>query len=565
MTARAAADWYAATHRTWGDILAEVAARQPEREAVIFGEERITYGDLARRVDRVAAGLLRLGVKRGDHVALWMTNRPEWIYVQFAVYRIGAVLLPVYTRFKADEVAYALAQSDSSTLIFEDNFLGKIDALGMLRGICPEVEKSPPGELSAKGFPRLRRVIDLSGSHPGMYSFEELLAAGAGGEKEVVAAARAVDPMDVMNIIYTSGTTGFPKGGLSRHRNNLASIYHITERMDLRPEHRCLLNLPLFSNFGCMFVAALAFLRGATVVLQKVLDPEEAFRAIERERITHLFGSPAFFISYLDHPARSRYDLSSLVGGMVGGSPLPPSTMEAIVGELGAREMLNVYGLSECGGVATTTRREDPMERRANTVGVALPNALVKITDPHTGAELGPGQEGEICLGDARPGSCVGAGYYNMPEKTREAIDPEGWFHTGDLGVLDEAGYLRVTGRVKDMFLVGGFNVYPVEVENVLHTHPAVSQAQVVGVPDRRLGEVGMAFVELREGASVSEQELIEFAAARLANFKVPRYVRFVRGFPLTGSGKVKKFMLREQAIRELGLGEQGAAAENKR
>jgi fatty-acyl-CoA synthase len=536
-------------------VLDETAARFPEREAVVFGAERISYRELRERVDRFAAGLLRLGVRKGDRVALWMTNCPEWIVAQFGVYKIGAILLPVYTRFKKDETEYALAQSESGTLVLQDEFLGKIDALGMLRAICPELDDVPPGALEAAALPHLRHVVCLGRrTHRGLVPFEAVAEGNEAWRARLAEVQGAVDPFDPMNIIYTSGTTGFPKGGLSLHRNNLASIYNTTARMGLAEHHRSLLNLPLFSNFGCMFVGALSFLRGATVVLQETFDPLESFTAIAEERITHLYGSPAYYISYLDDAGRGRFDLRSLVGGIVGGSPLPEAVMGGIVDVLRCPEMLHVFGLSECGGIATTTRRDDPPELRRSTVGVPLPNARVTVVEPRTGVPVAPGEQGEICLGDVAPGSCLGKGYYNMPEKTREAIDAEGWFHTGDLGVLDPNGYLRITGRVKDMFLVGGFNVYPAEIENVLHTHPTVKQAQVIGVPDHRLGEVCMAFVELRDGAACSAEEIVDFAAARIANFKVPRYVKFVREFPMTGSGKVRKFLLREQAIAELGL-----------
>ncbi|MFQ5666825.1 MAG: AMP-binding protein [Candidatus Binatia bacterium] len=547
--------WYGATDKSWGTVLDESAARWPDREALVFGRQRLTYRELRARVDRFAAGLLRLGIGKGDRVALWMTNCPEWIVAQFAVYKLGAILVPVYTRFKEEETKYALAQSQSGALILNDQFLGKIDALGMLRAICPELHDAPAGELRSAALPHLRTVICKS-SHPhaNLVSFESVAAGDTSWLAKLPQVQANVSPFDVMNMVYTSGTTGFPKGGLSLHRNNLASIYNTTARMHLQEQHRCLLNLPLFSNFGCMFVGALSFLRGATVVLQEVFDPRAAFEAIAEERITHLFGSPAYFISYLDDERRRQFDLSSLVGGIVGGSPLPSATMDEIIGTLRCREILNVFGLSECGGIASTTRIDDPPELKRQTVGVPLPNVRLKVVAPGSGAEVTAGEQGEICLADVLPGSCVGKGYYNLPDKTREAIDAEGWFHTGDLGVLEANGYLRITGRVKDMFLVGGFNVYPVEIENMLHGHPKVKQAQIVGVPDHRLGEVGMAFIELREGVQCTEQEVIEFAARRIANFKVPRYVAFVREFPMTGSGKVRKFVLREQGIAALGL-----------
>ncbi len=551
-------EWYTATDKTWGSVLDESAGRWPDREAVVFGPQRISYRQLRERVDRFASGLLRLGVGRGDRVALWMTNCPEWIVAQFAIYKVGAILVPIYTRFKEEETQYALAQSQSGTLILNDEFLGKIDALGMLRAICPELDDARPNALRSAALPDLRRVICLSRhAQRNLISFESVAVGDSAQLKRLPAVQASVDPFDVMNMVYTSGTTGFPKGGLSMHRNNLASIYHVTARLGLTERHRCLLNLPLFSNFGCMFVGALSFLRGATVVLQETFDPLDAFTAIAEERITHLFGSPAYYIFYLDDARRTQFDLRSLVGGIVGGSPLPSATMDSILDTLRCPEILNVFGLSEAGGVAVSTRVDDPLELKRTTVGSVLPHVRLKVIDPHTGAEVAPGAQGEICMADVLPGSCVGKGYYNMPEKTREAIDPEGWFHTGDLGVRDANGYLRITGRVKDMFLAGGFNVYPVEIENMLHTHPKVKQAQVVGVPDHRLGEVGMAFIELRDGAQCTDREIIDFAAKRIANFKVPRYVKFVTDFPMTGSGKVRKFVLREQAIAELGLNQE--------
>jgi len=341
------------------------------------------------------------------------------------------------------------------------------------------------------------------------------------------------------------------------HRNNMACVYNTTARMGLNETHRSLLNLPLFSNFGCMYVAGLSFMRGAAVVMHEEFNTVESLETIQKEKITHIYGSPAMFISYVDEPKLMDFDLSSLRGGIVGGSPLPPKTMEDMVNKLGLTEALNVYGLSECGGLATTNVMDDPIEKKATTVGIPLENCQVKVIDPESGKEQPAGSQGEICLHDVLKGSSVGTGYYNMPDKTRETIDKDGWFHTGDLGIMGEDGYLRITGRVKDMFLVGGFNVYPVEIENLIIRHPKVSKVQVVGVPDHRMGEVGMAFIELKPGGDCREQEIIDYAKEHLANFKVPRFVKFVEDFPMTGSGKVKKFQLREEAIKELGLKEE--------
>ena len=552
--------WYTETNRTWGDLFNTVSERFPDNEALVFGGERLSYRELRSRIDMCARGLMKIGVKKGDHVAIWMTNSPEWIYIQFAVYKLGAALLPVYTRFKKSEVEYSFKQSDSSTLFLNDRFLGKIEAMEMFRELCPEIDGCEPGALQSERLPRLKRVVCLGEKdYPGVVPFSGIMDMGkdASLDEDLRNAEKAADPFDVMNIIYTSGTTGFPKGGLSMHRNNMACIYNTTARMGLNETHRSLLNLPLFSNFGCMYVAGLSFMRGAALVMQEEFSPVDALEAVQKERITHLYGSPAMFISYVDEPRLGEFDLSSLRGGIVGGSPLPPKTMEEMVEKLGLTECLNVYGLSECGGLATTNLSDDPIDKKANTVGVALENCKIKMVDPETGKEVPNGSQGEVCLHDVLPGSSVGKGYYNMPEKTRETIDEDGWFHTGDLGILEDDGFLRITGRVKDMFLVGGFNVYPVEIENVLIRHPKVSKVQVVGVPDHRMGEVGMAFVELKPGSESTDQEIMAYAKEQMANFKVPRFVQFVDEFPMTGSGKVKKFQLRDQAIKDLGLTEE--------
>jgi fatty-acyl-CoA synthase len=364
----------------------------------------------------------------------------------------------------------------------------------------------------------------------------------------------------VCNLIYTSGTTGFPKGGMSMHRNNLAAMGQWIERSDLRQGDRVYLGVPFATNFGCAYVSQLSVLAGATVVAHEVFDPSEALVTVQEEGITWFPGAPTMFIMMLDDPSLEDTDLGSLRAAIVGGAPCPPEIIRAMKERMGFDYVVHCYGLSECGGLSTSTLKDDPIEKIAHTVGKPFDSVELRIADTASGQSLPAGAQGEVWLRDARPGSCVGKGYYDMPEATAQAMTSEGWFRTGDLGVLDDDGYLAITGRLKEMFLVGGYNVYPAEIEAVLHTHPSVKLAQVVGVPDKegRLGEVACAYLELKQGCKAGEEEIVSFCREKLANYKAPRHVIFIDGqdFPLTASGKVRKFMLRERAMRDLGLQE---------
>jgi fatty-acyl-CoA synthase len=555
-------EWYERTNKQFGDILDETASKQPEAEFIIHKNQKITYSEFQQLVNRMARGLIEIGVGKGERVALWMTNCPEWMVSQYAIYKIGAALLPINTRFVRDEVAYSLAQSETSTLILKDSFLGeKIDALGMLLEMIPQLAQMEPGQVECRQFPHLKRIVLLGqGPEAGTFSFDEVLDKVKDCKKDDVLqrAQESVSPFDVMNMVYTSGTTGFPKGGLSPHRTNCSALYQFISRIGVGPGDRTLLTVPLFTNFGATYVSALSVMAGMTIIMQEYFHPEEAMKAIEAQKVTLFEGAPAHYIMILNSPSIDKYDLSSLRVGVVGGAPAAPETVRAAMDKMGFKQICNAYGLSECGGLSTTTLADDSVETIANTVGVAFPSCQVKIVDPHKLVDLPPGEQGEIWLHDVYPGSAVGLGYYNMPAKTKETITEEGWFRTGDLGIMDENGYLRITGRVKDMFLVGGFNVYSVEIENLLHSHLKVKMAAVLGVPDERLGEVCMAYIEPKPGEEPTEEEIIEFCKKNMANYKVPRYVKFIstQEFPLTGSAKVRKFKLRERAIKELGLTE---------
>jgi fatty-acyl-CoA synthase len=491
-----------------------------------------------------------------------MMNCVEWMVAQFGTYEIGAPLVPVNTRFTPEEVFTSLRQSRTSTLILSSHFLrGTVEVLPLLERFIPDISRTDPDCLMVPDLPDLKRVIYLGEGLPrGAYAFSHVLEQGRNWEHddELRRAALRVNPFDVANIVYTSGTTGVPKGGLSMHRNNLAALHHWVERTGLRPSDRVYLGVPFATNFGCAYVSQLSVLAGSTIIVHESFQPEAALQAVESERITWFPGAPTMYIMMLSHPGLDRFDLSSLRTAIVGGAPCSPDTIRAMQEKMGFRHVVHCYGLSECGGLSTSTLLDDPIEKVATTVGIPFPSNEVLIADPGSLEAVQPGQQGEIMLRDVFPGSCVGKGYFEMPEKTAETITEEGWFHTGDLGIFDSDGYLRITGRIKDMYLVGGFNVYPVETENILHDHPKIKMAQVFGVPDRRLGEVGCAYIELEEAEKMEEKEIINYCKEHMANYKVPRYVKFAfaADFPLTSSGKVKKFELREQAIREFGLEE---------
>ena len=557
-------DWYETTNQTWGAVLAGTADRYPDRELIVYRDQRITFQEFHERVQGFSRGLLSLGVNRGDNVALWMANCPEWMVAQFGAYGIGAALVPIHTRFSKDETAYALKRSDASTLVVQASFLGdKIDARAWLEDLMPELFESKPNGFSSSRFPTLKRVVFLgpSDSKPeGAYSFEEVCGLGENwrGDDLLRRAQLAVNPFDVVNIIFTSGTTGFPKGGLSMHRNNMAALHHWIERSDLRFDDRMYLGVPFATNFGCAYVSQLSVLAGNTIIVDDAFTPGSALRLIQDEKVSWFPGAPTMYIMMLNHPELETFDLGSLRGAIVGGAPCPPETIRSMQKRMGFEYVIHCYGLSECAGLSTCTLIDDPIEKTATTVGPRFPSCHVQVTDPSSATPLPSGEQGEIWIKDVYPGSAVGKGYYNDAEKTAEAITPDGWFRTGDLGVMDEDGYLSITGRLKDMYVVGGYNAYPAEIEGVLHTHAKIKMAQVFGVPDERLGEVGCAYVELRPGEEMDEEAIIGFCRERLSNYKAPRYVRFVQAgdFPLTSSGKVKKFELRKQAVKNFDLTE---------
>jgi fatty-acyl-CoA synthase len=529
---------------TLGQLLDRAADRVPDREAIVFQGDRVSYGALCERADAFARGLVALGVAPRDHVVLWMPNRVEWNVANLGLAKAGAVTVTCNTRYKAREVGYVLQQSDATALIMADRFpTARVDYLAILREL-------DPAALGGSRFPKLRTIVVLGKPPAGAASFAAVEAAGRGAGGPDLGRI-AVAPDDPAEMLYTSGTTGEPKGCLLSHGNMFEKTRVYTELHRWTHEDRYLVPVPYFHIFGSMGGIAANCLVGSAQVLMETFDAGEALRLIEAERVTIFSGVPTMFITVLGHPDFARRDHRSLRTGSIGAAPVPVEIMRRILDRESGLGMdaLVVYGLTEATGGTHWTRPGDPIEKRVATVGLPTPEIEDRIVDPATGRELGPGEEGEVCV----KGPTLMLGYYRQPQATAEKIR-DGWLHTGDMGVKDADGYLRITGRVTDMFIVGGFNTYPAEIENFYLQHPKVLDISIVGVPDPVLGEVVMAFAIPRPDETLTAEELIQFGREGIANFKVPRYVEIVDQFPLTGSGKVQKFKQKAYAVEKYKL-----------
>jgi fatty-acyl-CoA synthase len=547
---------------TVGGLLDHIADNFPENEALVYVERglRYTYREFNERCRQVAKGLIRMGVKKGDHLSIWAYNVPEWVTLQFATAKIGAVLVTVNTSYKSAELEYILHQSDSSTLFLVQGFKDT-DYVETLAEVVPELAVSSFGELESPKLPFLKNVVFLGeGAPAGTVNFEHIVELGKDvPDSELAEIEAGLSPHDVINMQYTSGTTGFPKGVMLTHFNVVNNGFNIGECMRFTEKDRLCIPVPFFHCFGCVLGVMACVTHGSTMVPVEIFDPLKVLQAIEKERCTAVHGVPTMFIAELEHPEFAKFDLTSLRTGIMAGSNCPIEVMRRVIRDMHAGEITIAYGQTESSPVITQTRTEDPLELKVSTVGRVLPNVELKIVDIETGAALPPGKQGELCT----RGYLVMKGYYKMPEETARAIDPEGWLHTGDLAVMDENGYCKITGRIKNMIIRGGENIYPREIEEFLYTHPGISDVQVYGVPDRKYGEQVMAAVILKKGVAMSEEEVREFCRGKIANYKIPKYVRFVEAYPMTASGKIQKFKLREMAIRELQLEEvQGTVQE---
>ncbi len=528
--------------RTLAQVLEATATEYPQRPAVVYEGHTTTYGDLSKAVDRLAAGLVKLGIGPGDKVAIWMPNLPEWITAYFAIAKAGGVVVPMNTRYKSHEVRYILGNSEAKAVLFTPGFLG-IDFAGMLGEVKDEL-------------PELNDIISVGERADGARSYEEVLELGEDKEAQAELKRRqsTIDPQECVFILYTSGTTGSPKGAMLSHHNMAENARQITEVLKTTPEDKFLLVVPFFHCFGCVMGILGAVTWGAAIFPMPVPRPEEALRLVQDEGVSILYGVPTMFVQWLEAQRAAQregrpYDLGSLRTGIMAGAPCPVEVMRGAIDELGCNACI-CYGLTEASPVITMTRFEDSVERRVETVGRPLPGVEVRIVDDQR-KPLPVGEPGEL----ACRGYNVMLGYWKNAQATEEMVDEEGWLYSGDLATIDEDGYVRIVGRKKDMIITGGFNVYPAEIEEVLFTHPGIQNVAVIGVPDEVMGEVAMAFVIPRQGHNVEPQEVAEFCARRVAGFKVPRYVHVTEEFPMTPSGKVQKFRLRETSAELIDSG----------
>jgi len=567
---------------TIGAMLRETARRFPDHDALVFTSldreghprptapvnsaaisseiatgraesYRRTWSELDRDVDEVARGLLALGLKPGEHVAVWATNWPRWVLLQYATARIGAVMVTINPAYRSSELAYVLKQSDARVLFLVDHFKSS-NYFDILSQAVPELsESSTEGMLQSAQYPRLKHVISMNdATAPGIRGWSDWIAPGSDITNAALAAREGeLSATDPINIQYTSGTTGFPKGAMLTHRNILMNAFYIGDCQQLTEADRVCVPVPFYHCFGCVLgVLCCGIYGSAMIVPAEYFQAEATLAAIEQEGATAVYGVPTMFIAQLDHPTFTQRTTSSLRTGIMAGSPCPIEVMKRVVNEMGASEITIAYGLTEASPVITQTRTDDPLEFRVKTVGRPMPGVEVRLINPESGEVLGDNQQGELI---AR-GHGTMVGYYNMPEATAAAINAEQWLHTGDLALRMPNGYYRITGRIKDMICRGGENIYPREIEEFLYTHPAIQDVAVVGVPDRKYVEVTAAWIRLKSGQQATEEEIREFCRGKLAHYKFPAYIRFVQEFPQTVTGKIQKFRIREIMTEDLGL-----------
>lgn len=532
---------------------ADTVARHGAREAAVFTgqDRRLTWAELAAEVDRLAGGLLKLGLEKGDRVGIWSPNRLEWLLTQFATARLGLVLVNINPAYRLAELEYALNKVGCRALITADRFKTS-DYLEMLRTLAPELDAAAPGGLAAARLPSLQIVVRMGEERtPGMFNFTDVLTLGSGvATAELDALSAVLQPGEAINIQFTSGTTGAPKGATLTHRNILNNANAVTATMRFGPEDRLCIPVPLYHCFGMVMGTLGCVTKGAAMIFPgEAFDPVETLAAVARERCTALYGVPTMFVAALESPAFADTDCSTLRTGIMAGSPCPIEVMKRVVDEMHMHEVTIAYGMTETSPVSFQNHTDDPIEKRVATVGRIHPHVEVKIVD-EDGATVPVGQQGELCT----RGYSVMLGYWDDPEQTAASIDEEGWMHTGDLATLDAEGYCNIVGRVKDMVIRGGENVYPREVEEYLYRHPAVQEVQVFGVPDEKYGEELCAWIVLQAGASAGEDEIRDFCRGQIAHYKIPRYVRFREALPMTVTGKPQKFVMRDAMIEELGL-----------
>jgi fatty-acyl-CoA synthase len=542
---------------TLGQTLREKARLHPDKDFLIYSDRglRFSYREFDRRVDELAKGLLSIGLKKGDHLGLWANNVPDWNTILFATARVGIVLVTINTSYKLHELEYLVRQADLSALCIVDGFKDS-DYVAMVNELVPELKTAERGRLASERFPQLKTVVYIGPQkHRGMYSLPELILLGRNVPDDALRAAEAACVCgDVVNMQYTSGTTGFPKGVMLTHRNILNNGLSIGDCQNFTEKDVVCLPVPLFHCFGLVLGMMAVITHGASAALLESFDPLIVLATVQKERCTALYGVPTMFIAELNHPMFKMFDTSSLRTGIMAGSPCPMEVMRRVIDDMHASEITIAYGLTESSPVMTQTRVDDPIEVKVGTVGRELPGVEVSVRNPETNEECPIGVHGELCC----RGYNVMKGYYKMPEATAKTIDSMGWLHSGDLGVKDEQGNFKVTGRIKDMIIRGGENVYPKEIEEFLYTMEGVKDVQVVGLASVKYGEEVGAFIVLKEGVSLTEEEVRDFCRGKISRFKIPKYIYFVDSFPQTASGKIQKYKLREMGdakVKELGIG----------
>ncbi len=549
---------------TIGDMLDKQAERYAEREAIVYHypelglELRWTYRQYRDEADHLAKGLLALGIEHGEHVAVWAPNLPEWILLQMALAKIGAVMVTVNTAYRASELEYVLRQGDVTTLFLAQEVRGN-SYLDSLYQIVPELYSltDPVSQqVQSTTLPRLKRVVILAETpRTGLLCYSQVGELGVAISDEELAKRQAnVTPQDVVQIQYTSGTTGFPKGAMLTHHGHLNNAFLYAQRGNFQPEDRNVAGVPFFHVSGCVLGILGMMVTGGTYIPLITFDPLKNLELIVSERATICFGVPTMLVALLNHPRflAGEFDTSSLRVVGTGGSPVPVIVMEQVQSKMGA-DALIVFGMTEGSGVMTQTRLTDNFALKSSTVGLPLPHTEAKIVNPQNGEPISSDESGELLM----RGFLVMKGYYQMAQKTSEAIDEQGWLHSGDLATMNSQGYINIVGRLKDMIIRGGENLYPTEIEQFLMRHPKVADAQVIGVPDAYMVEEMVALLKLKPEANVSEEEIRAYCQGAISKHKIPRYIRFVTEYPLTASGKVKKFELRAQMIEALGLQEQ--------
>ena len=540
-----------------------IASWLPDHEALVSCHQRrrYSYRELQSESRRLASALLGLGLAAGDRIGIWSHNSAEWLLMQLATARVGLILVNINPAYRTAEVEYALNKVGCKALVTMARFKTS-DYVGMLRELAPEWTHGQSGQLQSVALPNLKTVVwideaDQGEEQAGMLRFSELLASGDADDARLDAIAVTLKASDAINIQFTSGTTGFPKGATLTHRNILNNGFFIGEAMKLTPADRLCIPVPLYHCFGMVLGNLACLTHGATIVYPNDgFEPLSVLQAVQDERCTGLHGVPTMFIAELDHPRFAEFDLSSLRTGIMAGSPCPTEVMKRVVADMHLSDITIAYGMTETSPVSCQSSTDTPLDKRVSTVGQVQPHLEIKIIDPETGEVVAPGVAGELCT----RGYSVMHGYWDDDARTREAIDQGGWMHTGDLATMDFEGYVNIVGRIKDMVIRGGENIYPREIEEFLYRHPKVQDVQVVGLPDTRYGEELCAWIVVRPGQTLTEDEVRTFCQGQIAHYKVPRYIRFVAGFPMTVTGKIQKFRIRDEMKNQLGLQENKTA-----